>query len=84
MNAAVIGDMQMYMDEPPQAVSPVVMKAIRIVEGILIGALKAEGLDNIVNCEQGIEVIALDIEAVVKDFEHRTRASVLDGMKKLA
>lgn len=45
----------MYINEPPSAISPTVLKAAEIVKGLLIGALKAEGLDNIVNCEHDIE-----------------------------
>jgi len=63
---------------------PVAVKEIaQIVEGILIGALKAEGLDNIENCIKDGETIYSDVKDGIALLEKGDAADELAGLKKI-
>ena len=57
---------------------------VQIVEGILKGALEAEGFDDIEKCITDIETVVTDAEAAVKDFEGHSPAQIEDGLKQVA
>ena len=59
-------------------------KYVLIAEGILKGALEAEGFTDIEKCIQDGEKLVQDAEAAVKDFEQGDAGDVIDGLKKIA
>ena len=58
-------------------------KAAKITEGVLRGALQAEGLDNLTNCLTEVETIGYDAEEAIQDFEKKTKAGVFAGIKEV-
>jgi len=65
-------------------IDPRVEKSAKIVKGILYGAIKAEGLDNIDNCIQDFIPIAEGVEESVELFEKGGATNVLDAIIELA
>jgi len=59
-------------------------KMVQIVEGVLKGALDAEGFTDIEKCVQDTEHVISDVEVAVKDFEGHSLPQVVDGIKKIA
>ena len=55
-----------------------------VVGGILMGAVKAEGLDNIMNCIHDSEVVVSDVSSAIGDFKKHDAKETLAGLKKLA
>lgn len=55
----------------------------QITEGILIGAINAEGLDNIEHCLTDAEHIFGDIKSAVGDFEEKDASGTAKGLKQL-
>ena len=55
----------------------------QITEGILIGAIDAEGLDNIESCLTDGEHIFGDVKSAIDDFEEDTASGTAKGLKKL-
>lgn len=58
--------------------------ALLIAGGILKGAVEAEGLTNLEACLEGGEVIIKDVVEAVQDFELKTAAGTINGLKVLA
>lgn len=58
--------------------------AAEIVKGILFGAIQAEGLDHIEDCEQDVEPILSGFEDAILEFKDQTAASYLNGIIKIA
>ena len=54
-----------------------------IVAGILVGAVEAEGLENIEGCIKDSEHFFDDVLDAVQDFEKHTASGKIAGMKKL-
>jgi len=65
-------------------VSPTVVEAFDITRGILMGAIKAEGLDNIENCISDTVQIIDNVEIAIDDFKKDTASATLDGLEHLA
>jgi hypothetical protein len=60
-------------------------KYVQIVEGMLKGALDAEGFDDIVKCLGEGEVIIKDAEKAYADFSgHPSIDDVIDGIEEIA
>ena len=59
-------------------------KMLKITEGILKGALDAEGFTDITQCIKDGEEIVQDAEAAYKDFEGHSASEIVDGLKKVA
>lgn len=55
----------------------------QITEGILIGALNAEGLENIESCLVDAEHIFGDVKSAIGDFEERSASGTSKGLKEL-
>lgn len=66
------------------AISPKLAEALAITKGVLLGAVKAEGLDNMETCLTGPEIILNDVQIAIKDFKGDNAADTLDGLKHLA
>lgn len=64
----------------PKAYSP---EVAQIIEGILVGALNAEGLSNIENCIKDSRIVFDDVEEAVQDFEKKTAAGSTAGLAKV-
>jgi hypothetical protein len=58
-------------------------KMEQIVEGILMGALDAEGFTDITSCIKDAEVIIGDTEIAIGDFKKGDLSSVIDGVKEI-
>lgn len=48
-----------------------------------MGAIKAEGLDNIENCINDTIQIVDEVEIAIDDFKKDTASATLDGLKHL-
>ena len=48
-----------------------------------MGAIEAEGLDNIEHCITGVSPIISDVKIAIADFKKKNAAAVLDGLKHL-
>lgn len=70
--------------EEKKTISPQLAEALAITKGVLLGAVKAEGLENIETCLTGPEIILNDVETAIKDFKANNAADTLDGLKHLA
>jgi len=57
---------------------------VEIVEGVLKGALDAEGFDDISHCIQDVETVVTDAEAAVKDFKAGGVDNVIAGIKEVS
>ena len=55
-----------------------------VVAGILMGAVKAEGLDNIQSCIADSKTIVSDVSEAIADFKKKDPADTLAGLKVLA
>ena len=64
--------------------SPAVTEAFAITKGLLKGALKAEGLDNIENCINDTIQIVDNVEIAIDDFKKNSASATLDGLEHLA
>lgn len=64
--------------------SPALVEALDITKGILQGAIKAEGLDNIENCINDTIQIVDNVEIAIDDFKKNTAGATLDGLEHLA
>ena len=51
--------------------------------GVLDGAVRAEGLENIEGCVKDTEAFFSDVLSAVQDFEKKSPAGVTSGIKKL-
>ena len=58
------------------------MKVVRILEGILVGAILAE-FDDLTPCIHGFEHVETDIANAVHNFQRHSARGVLAGMKNL-
>jgi len=56
---------------------------VLIVEGILKGALDAEGFDDIEHCIQDAATVIKDAEIAVQDFEKKDVQDVIAGIKEV-
>lgn len=54
------------------------------MEGVFVGAIQAEGMNNTLACLSGAENVAEDIYNAVQEFEKETASSVTAGLKLLA
>ena len=61
-----------------------VQKMVQITEGVLMGALQAEGFTDIESCIKDVETFVQDAEVAVQDFEKKTASGVIDGLKEVA
>ena len=59
-------------------------EAEQIIIGILAGALKAEGLDNIVNCVKDAETIFTDVKDGIALLKKGDATDELNGLKDIA
>jgi len=57
---------------------------VDITEGVLMGALQAEGFTDIEHCIQDVETFVQDAEIAVQDFEKKTASGMIDGLKEVA
>lgn len=64
--------------------SPALTEALDITRGILMGAIKAEGLDNIESCINDTVQIIDNVEVAIDDFKKDTASATLDGLEHLA
>jgi len=64
-------------------VSIEVKEVAEVVTGILVGALKAEGLDSIENCIKDSEIVFSDIKDGITLLKKEDAADVLAGLKKI-
>ena len=55
-----------------------------IVEGILKGALDAEGFTDITHCIQDVEHVIQDAQAAVTDFQKKDVQDIIAGVKEVA
>ncbi len=55
-------------------------KMIAIVEGVLKGAIEAEGFTDIESCVKDIQDVTYDLEVAVADFETKDVKKVADGI----
>jgi hypothetical protein len=55
----------------------------QILMGVLDGAVRAEGLENIEGCVKDTEAFFSDVLSAVQDFEKKSPAGVTSGIKKL-
>lgn len=60
------------------------IKLVQIVEGVLQGALHAEGFDDINTCIQDAEHLFSDAEVAYNDFKAGVASNVINGIKELA
>jgi len=67
-----------------KTISPQFAEALAITKGVLLGAVKAEGLENIETCVSGPEIILKDVETAIKDFKADNAGAMVDGLKHLA
>jgi len=58
--------------------------AVKIVEGLLKGAIDAEGFSDIDSCIKDVETLAADAKVAIADFEKKDAADVLAGLKEVA
>jgi hypothetical protein len=79
--AALIGSASARYSAPVRAVN---QEFVDIVSGVLMGALDAEGFNDIEKCIQDVEHVFTDAKTAVADFEKGDIASVLDGVKEIA
>jgi len=56
----------------------------QVVEGVLIGALDAEGFDDITKCITDAEGVVTDVEKAFNDFEKNTTQGAISGVKDIA
>ena len=63
--------------------SPAVVEAFDITRGILMGAIKAEGLDNIESCINDTIQIVDNVEIAVDDFKKNSASATLDVLEHL-
>jgi dihydroxyacetone kinase DhaKLM complex PTS-EIIA-like component DhaM len=63
---------------------PAWIEAADIIEGVLKGAVQAEGLQNIESCVKDSEEIVGDVYHAVKDFEKKDKKDALAGLKLIA
>jgi len=68
---------------PQLGLNPALTEALEITKGVLMGAIEAEGLDNIDHCITGVNPIIQDVEVAISDFKKKDAASVLAGLKEL-
>jgi hypothetical protein len=61
-----------------------VKKMETIVEGILMGALDAEGFTDITHCIQDVEHVVQDAQAAYTDFSKKDVQSIIAGVKEVA
>ena len=59
-------------------------KYIQIAEGFLMGALKAEGFDDIEHCIEDGEAIIHDAESAYAHFQKKDISDIIDGVKDVA
>lgn len=59
-------------------------EAVDITRGILMGAIQAEGLDNIESCINDTVQIIDNVEVAIDDFKKNTASATLDGLEHLA
>jgi hypothetical protein len=59
-------------------------KMVSIVEGVLAGALNAEGFDDINTCIKDAETVIQDAQVAVQDFEAGGLDNVIEGVKEVA
>jgi len=64
-------------------VSIEIKEVAEVVTGILVGALKAEGLDSIENCIKDSEIVFSDVKDGIQLIEKETASDVLAGLKKI-
>jgi hypothetical protein len=64
--------------------TPTEQKALEITEGFIMGALDAEGFDDINKCIQDAEALGTDAEHAYTDFKKEDAAGVIAGLKDLA
>ena len=57
---------------------------IQITEGVLKGALEAEGFTDIESCIQDVESFVSDSHKAISDFEKKSAKGVIDGLKEVA
>lgn len=57
---------------------------VDITEGVLKGALDAEGFTDIEHCIQDVETFVSDAETAIEDFEKKSAEGVIDGLKEVA
>ena len=55
-----------------------------IVEGILRGALDAEGFTDITHCIQDVEHVVQDAQAAYTDFSKKDVQDIINGVKEVA
>lgn len=81
----LIGRNQLMAAQAVQAseAKATVGEVAQITEGILIGAVNAEGLDNIEACLTDAEHVFGDVKAAVGDFEEKTASGTAQGLKEL-
>lgn len=66
-----------------EAIPPGLIIAARIFEGMLIGAVRAEGLDNMEACIVGADDIISSVTRAVQDFERKNARSILAGLREM-
>jgi hypothetical protein len=55
----------------------------QVIKGILYGTIKAEGLDDILECVDDAEGLFKDIKIVVNDFKKRTAKGTANGLSEI-
>jgi len=59
-------------------------KMVKIVEGILMGALDAEGFTDIEHCIQDVEHVITDAQNAFEDFSKKDLEDIIAGVKEVA
>lgn len=79
--AALIGSTSARYSAPVPAIN---QEFVDIVSGVLMGALNAEGFNDIEKCIQDVEHVFTDAKTAIADFEKGDVSSVIDGIKEIA
>jgi hypothetical protein len=58
--------------------------ALKFTEGFLLGALDAEGFDDIEKCIKDVKTVVTDAETAVQDFEKKDVKDIISGFKAVA
>jgi len=70
-------------EEEKKAVKVSAIEVEQIVEGILRGALDAEGFTDITQCMNDAETVISDVELAVGDFKKGGVSNIVDGLKQV-
>ena len=56
---------------------------LEVIEGVLFGALKTEGITDIETCVKDVSPLVTDLEAAFKDFEAGSFHKIAAGIDEL-